>query len=101
MEKRRVKMLKNRLFEIKKKSEIFFRDLHLISSFLCSLKKYGFFRPCTMDISDHGTKSDPKGTFELCPKKNIFLQKSNKNRIANNVSDCQNNFHEDRVYGAS
>jgi len=44
-------MLKNRLFEVEKKSEkkvktqmrpTFFRDLHLISLFKCE-KKYGFF----------------------------------------------------------
>ena len=53
-----------------------------------------------MDTSDHGAKSDPKETFELCPKK-IFAPKIN--RVADNVFDLQNDFHEDRlsfpVYG--
>jgi hypothetical protein len=56
-----------------------------------------------MDTPDHGTKSDPKGTFELCPKKKIFSPKINQDRVANNVFDLQNDFHEDRlsfpVYG--
>jgi hypothetical protein len=53
-----------------------------------------------MDSSGHGTKSDPKGTFELCPKKS---PKINQDPFANNVFDLQNDFHEDRlsfsVYG--
>jgi hypothetical protein len=56
-----------------------------------------------MDTPDHGTKSDPKGTFELCPKKNFFSPKINQDRVANNFFDLQNVFHEDRlsflVYG--
>jgi hypothetical protein len=56
-----------------------------------------------MDTSGHGTKSDPKGTFELCPKKKTFPPKINQNRVANNDFDLQNDFHEDRlsfpVYG--
>jgi hypothetical protein len=35
-----------------------------------------FFLPITMDASDHGTKSDPKGTFKLCLQKIFFPQKS-------------------------
>ena len=62
-----------------------------------------FFSPSTMDSSDHGTKSDPNGTFELCPKNKIFSPKINKDRVANNDFDLQNDFHEDRlsipVYG--
>ena len=56
-----------------------------------------------MDTPDHGTKSDPKGTFELYPKIKIFSPKINQDRVANNVFDLQNDFHEDRlsfpVYG--
>jgi hypothetical protein len=56
-----------------------------------------------MDTYDHGTKSDPKETFELCPKKDFFALKINQDRVANNVFDLQNDFHEDRfsfpVYG--
>jgi hypothetical protein len=36
-------------------------------------------------------------------KKNFFTPKTNQDRVANNVFDCQNDFHEDRlsfpVYG--
>ena len=65
-------MLKNRLFEVEKKSgkkvktqmrPTFFRGLHLISLFKYEKKKYGFFWPGTIDISEHSTKSDPKGIF--------------------------------------
>jgi hypothetical protein len=56
-----------------------------------------------MDTSDHGTKNDPKGTFELCPRKKKFSPKINQDRVANNDFDLQNDFHEDRlsfpVYG--
>ena len=56
-----------------------------------------------MDTPDHGTKSDPKGTFELCPRKKKFSPKINQDRVANNDFDLQNDFHEDRlsfpVYG--
>ena len=56
-----------------------------------------------MDSSDHGTKSDLKGTFELCPRKKKFSPKINPDRVANNDFDLQNDFHEDRlsfpVYG--
>jgi hypothetical protein len=62
-----------------------------------------FFWPSIMDTSDHGTKSDPKGTSELCPKKKIFSPKINQDRVAYNDFDLQNDFHEDRlrfpVYG--
>jgi hypothetical protein len=47
-----------------------------------------------MDTSDHGTKSDPEGTFELCLQKIYFI---NKDRVANNVFDLQNDFHKDRI----
>jgi hypothetical protein len=50
-----------------------------------------------MDTPDHGTKSDPKGTFELYPKIKIFSPKINQDRVANKVFDLQNNFHEDRL----
>jgi hypothetical protein len=60
-----------------------------------------FFSPGTMDISDHGTKNDPKETFELSLSKKIFFPKIDQDRVANNVFDLQNN--EDRlsfpVYG--
>jgi hypothetical protein len=56
-----------------------------------------------MDSSDHGLKSDPNGTFELCTKKKIFPPKISQDRVANNDFDFQNDFHEDRlsfpVYG--
>jgi hypothetical protein len=52
-------------------------------------KKYGFFWPSTMDTSDHGTKSDPKGTFELCLQKKLFPPKINQDRVANNVFDLR------------
>ena len=56
-----------------------------------------------MDISEHSTKSDPKGNFELCLPKTFFYPKINQDRVANNVIDLQKNFHEDRlsfpVYG--
>ena len=56
-----------------------------------------------MDTSDHGTKNDPKGIFELCSKKKTFFPKINQDRVSNNVFDLQNDFHEDRlsfpVYG--
>ena len=56
-----------------------------------------------MDSSDHGIKSDPNGTFELCPKKKKISPKINKDRVATNDFDLQNYFHEDRlsipVYG--
>jgi hypothetical protein len=69
-------MLKNRLFEVEKKSEkkvktqmrpIFFRDLHLISLPKYEKKNMDFFSPGTIDTSDHGTKNDSNGTFELYP----------------------------------
>jgi hypothetical protein len=43
-----------------------------------------------MDSSDHGTKSDPNGTFELCPKNKKFSPKINQDRVANNDFDLQN-----------
>jgi hypothetical protein len=56
-----------------------------------------------MNISEHSTKSDPKGNFELCPPKTFLFPKINRDRVASNVFDLQNNFHEDRlsfpVYG--
>jgi hypothetical protein len=56
-----------------------------------------------MDTPDHGTKSDPKRTFELCLPKLFFVLKINQNRVAKNDFDLQNVFHEDRlsfpVYG--
>jgi hypothetical protein len=55
-----------------------------------------------MATSDHGTKSDPKWTFELCPRK-FFFPKINQDRVDNNVFDFQNDFQVDRlsfsVYG--
>ena len=105
-------MLKNRLFELVKKSEkkvktqmrpTFFRDLHLISLFKYEKKNMDFFWPGTMDISEHSTKSDPKGIFELCLPKTYFFPKINRDHVANNVFDLQKNFHDDRlsfpVYG--
>ena len=63
-----------------------------------------FYWPGTMDTSDHGTKNDPKGTFELCPKKKFFFPIINQDRVAHNVFDLQNDFQVDRlsfpVYGA-
>jgi hypothetical protein len=56
----------------------FFRDLHLISLFKYEKKMRIFFSPGTMDTSDHGTKNEPKGTFELIQIKKIFLKKSIK-----------------------
>ena len=50
-----------------------------------------------MDISEHSTKSDPKGIFELCLPIKKFSPKINQNRVANNVFDLQNDFHEDRL----
>ena len=50
-----------------------------------------------MDSSDHGTKSDPNGTFELCPKNKKFSPNINQDRVANNDFDPQNDFHEDRL----
>ena len=62
-----------------------------------NVKKYGFF-------STHLTmvpKTTPKGTFET--QKNIYFPKINQYRVAKNVFDLQNDFHEDRlsfrVYG--
>jgi len=56
-----------------------------------------------MDISEHSTKSDPKGIFELCLPKTFFFPKINRDHVANNVFDLQKNFHDDRlsfpVYG--
>ena len=45
-------------------------------------------------FSDHGTKSDLKGTFELCLTKNNFPPKINQDRVAYNVFGPQNDFHE-------
>jgi hypothetical protein len=71
-----------------------FRDLHLISFLI----KIHFFLPGTMDTFGHGTKSDLNVTFEPC------LPEINHDRVANNVFDLQNDFHEDRlsfpVYGS-
>ena len=36
-----------------------------------------------MDTSDHGTKSDPNGTFELCPEKQIFSKKQSGSEMSN------------------
>ncbi len=56
-----------------------------------------------MDISEHSTKSDPKGIFELCLPKTYFFPKINRDHVAYNVFDLQKNFHDDRlsfpVYG--
>ena len=53
--------------------------------------------------SEHSTKSDPKGIFELCLPKTFFFPKINRDHVANNVFDLQKNFHDDRlsfpVYG--
>jgi hypothetical protein len=35
--------------------------------------------------------------FMVCPKKNNFFSKINEDRVANNVFDLQNDFHEDRL----
>jgi hypothetical protein len=35
-----------------------------------------FFLPSIMNTPDHGTKSDPIGTIELCPKMKIFSPKN-------------------------
>ena len=51
----------------------------------------------TKDTSDHGTRNDPNGTFELCLSKTIFFPKINWDRVAYNVFDLQNNFYEDRL----
>ena len=58
-----------------------------------------------MDTSDHGTKNDPKRTCKLCLSKKFskFLKINQDRRVANNVFDLQNDFHEDQlsfpVYG--
>jgi hypothetical protein len=31
-----------------------------------------FFPPDTMDTSEHGTKNEPNGTFEICQSKTFF-----------------------------
>jgi hypothetical protein len=46
-----------------------------------------------MDTRDHGTKSDPKGTFELCLPKNS--PKTIKNRVAKQFFYLKNYSHED------
>jgi hypothetical protein len=55
-----------------------------------------------MDISEHSTKCDPKGIFELCLPKNFFSN-INRDRVSKNPFDLQKKFHEDRlrilVYG--
>ena len=50
-----------------------------------------------MDISEHSTKSDPKGNFFALSTKNIFFPKINWDRVSNNLFDLQKNFHEDRL----
>jgi hypothetical protein len=39
----------------------------MLKNRLLEVDKNIFFSPGTMDTSDHGTKNDPKGTFELYP----------------------------------
>ena len=61
-------------------------------------KKYEFILTgCGMDTSDHGTKSDPNGAFEMYPPKKIFSPKINQDCVAYSVFDLQNDFHEDRL----
>jgi hypothetical protein len=81
-----------------------FRDLHLILLFKCSKKKiWIFFDPVQWTHLTMVPKSDPKGTFELCPTKKIFSPKINQDRVSSNDCDLLNDFHVDwlsfSVYG--
>jgi hypothetical protein len=46
-----------------------------------------FFWLSTKNTPDHGTKSDPKRTFEPCLQKKNFSPKINQDRVASNVFD--------------
>jgi hypothetical protein len=51
-----------------------------------------------MNTSGHGPKSDPNRIFEQClAKKKLLLPKINGDRVAKDVFDLRNDFHEDRL----